>query len=77
MSLSTPVTSLQEILEKPYEVPKYSIHTTSTERCVKQVTEASGAVVGQERRDGYVRSRIHSREEMPVFKTKKHIMAIF
>ena len=34
------------IVVKPYEVPDFSIHTQSTERAVKQVTEAAAAVVG-------------------------------
>ena len=68
---------LKEILEKPFDVPKFSIHTQSTERFVKQVTEAADNVVGQERRDGYVRARMHCRDEMPVFRTKKNIMTIF
>ena len=68
---------LKELLIKPFDVPKFSIHTQSTERCVKQVTEAAAAVVGQDRRDGFVRARLHSREEMPVFKTKKQILVTF
>ena len=60
---------LNEILHKPFDVPKFSIHTQSTERCVKQVTEAAAAVVGQD--------RLQSREQMPVFKTKKHILNTF
>ena len=62
---------------KPFDVPKLPVTTTSTENTIKLVTEASSAVVGQERRDGYVRARVHSREEMPVFRTKKDIMTIF
>ena len=68
---------LKEILKTPFDVPKYSIHTQSTERCVKQVTEAAASVVGQERRDGYVRARLHNREQMPVFRTKKDILTMF
>ena len=68
---------LQQIVEKPFDVPRFSIHTQSTERCVKQVTEAAASVVGQERRDGYIRARIQSREDVPVFRTKKHIMVLF
>ena len=67
---------LKQLIEVPFSVPKFSIHAQATERCVKQVTEAAAAVVGQERRDGYIRARIQSREEMPVFRTKKHIMAL-
>ena len=49
----------------------------STERCVKLVTEAADSVVGQERRDGFIRSRVHHREQMPVFRTKEQIMNTF
>ena len=37
---------IKMIVEKPYEVPGFSIHTQITERAVKQVTEAAAAVVG-------------------------------
>ena len=70
MSLSSHASS-QELLIKPFDAPKFSIHTQSTERCLKAVTEAAAAVVGQERRDVFVGARLLSREEMPVFKTKK------
>jgi len=43
---------------------------------VKIVTEAAAAVCGQEARDGYIRARLQHREEMPVFTTKKHFLAI-
>ena len=68
---------LREIKQKPFSIPKYSVHTQSTERCVKQVTEAAAAVVGQEARDGFVRARLQSRKTMPVFHSKKHILATF
>ena len=68
---------LREILHTPFSVPKFSLHTQSTERCVKQVTEAAAEVVGQDRRDGFVRARIHNREKMPKFRTKKDILAMF
>ncbi|KAG0724306.1 hypothetical protein GWK47_040839 [Chionoecetes opilio] len=62
---------IQEILVKPYEVPELSIHTQSTERVVKQVTEAAAAVVGQQDRDGFIRARAHHRETIPCFRSKK------
>ena len=68
---------LKECLDRTFKVPKFSIHTQSTERCVKLVTEAAASVVGQERRDGFIRSRIHHREQMPVFRTKEQIMNTF
>ena len=61
----------------PYNPPKFSCHTQSTERCVKLVTEAAAAVCGQEARDGYIRARIQHREAMAVFTTKKHMLATF
>ena len=61
----------------PIEVPNFSIHTQSTERAVKQVTEAAACAVGHEARDGFIRARIHHREEMPKFRSKKDIMKSF
>ena len=68
---------IKAFLNKPYDPPKFSCHTQSTERCVKMVTEAAAAVCGQDARDGYIRARVHHREVMPVFTTKKHILATF
>ncbi|KAG0720976.1 hypothetical protein GWK47_047364 [Chionoecetes opilio] len=68
---------IQEILVKPYEVPEFSIHTQSTERVVKQVTEAAAAVVGQQARDGFIWARAHHRETMPCFRSKKDMMDTF
>lgn len=68
---------IKSFLDKPYDPPKFSCHTQSTERCVKLVTEAAAAVCGQEARDGYIRARIHHREAMPIFTTKKHILSTF
>ncbi|KAG0715548.1 hypothetical protein GWK47_011734 [Chionoecetes opilio] len=70
-------TSIQEILVKSYEVPEFSIHTQSTERFVKQVTEAAAAVVGQQARDGFIRARAHHRETMPCFRSEKDMMDTF
>ena len=44
--------------------------TQSVERGVKLVTEASRSVLGFERRDGYIKAGIKSRELMPTFNTK-------
>lgn len=68
---------IKKIEDTAFEVPIFSIHTQSTERAVKQVTEAAAAVVGQQARDGFVRARAQHREIMPSFKSKKDIMAIF
>ena len=68
---------IRGFLSTPYDVPQYSIHTQSTERAVKQVTEASSAVVGQEARDGFIRARAHHREAMPSFRSKQDTIATF
>ena len=62
---------------KPLVPPDFCCHTQSTERCVKLVTEASAAVCGQEARDGYIKATVAHRETMPVFTTKKHVLATF
>ena len=49
-------------------------HTQAVERCVKLVTEASIAVIGQEKREGFIRNRIASRKKMPSFDTKSQFV---
>lgn len=49
----------------------YPCHTQAVERCIKLVTEASSAVCGEHKRDGFIRARLHSRQQMPHFDTKK------
>ena len=68
---------LESCVDNPYQVPLFHIHTQSVERCVKLVTEAAAAVVGPERRDGYIRSKIVHRENMPSFKSKADILKTF
>ena len=53
------------------DFPRFPCHTQAVERCVKSVTEASLAVVGEHARDGFIRSRIKARAIMPTFETKK------
>ena len=57
--------------------PPYKIHTQSTERAVKAVTEAAKAVVGYSARDGFIRARVHHRQIKPSFRSKKDIMPLF
>jgi len=72
-----PKKDIESFRETPYQVPKFSCHTQSTERCVKLVTEAAAAVAGPESREGYIRAQIQHREMMPVFLTKKDILCTF
>ena len=40
--------------DAPMKVPYYCLHTQGIERAVKEVTAASEAVYGFERRDGFI-----------------------
>ena len=51
--------------------PRLLCHTQAVERCVKMVTEASGAVCGADRRDGNIKVQLESRGLMPFFHTKR------
>ena len=68
---------IESFKDHAYEAPKFSSHTQSTERCVKLITEAAAAVCGMEARDAYTMARIQHRESLPVFTTKKQILATF
>ena len=52
-------------------ISHFPCHTQAVEQCIKLVTEASGAVCGVTSRDGFIRSRIVSRSEMPRFESKR------
>ena len=49
--------------------------TQTVERCVKLITEASSPVCGADSHDIFMRARIQSRKEMPVFDTKRQFRA--
>lgn len=53
------------------DIVKFPCHTQAVERCVKLVTEASSSVCGENKRDGFIRARLLSRQQMPNFNTKK------
>lgn len=56
---------------------KYPCHTQAVERCVKLVTEASLALCGPEARDGFIRTRIKARQDIPVFDTKSQYFCVY
>ena len=68
---------IESLRINPLKLPHVKIHTQSTERAVKCVTEAAKSVAGHQARDGYIRARLHHREAMPVFKTKRDIVNMF
>ena len=66
--------SLKKFVDTPMEVPEWPSHTQSVERCVKMVTEAAAHVYSHERREGYIRSQVVSRELMSIKTSKKDIV---
>ncbi|KAK5643316.1 hypothetical protein RI129_007161 [Pyrocoelia pectoralis] len=58
------------------DVPKFPCHTQPVERHIKLVTEASSSVCGHIRRDGFIRSKLHSLNLRPKFETKKDYNAM-
>ena len=68
---------VKSLTDSPLCVPHVKIHTQSTERAVKCVTEAAKAVAGAQERDGFIRARLHHREALPVFKNKRDILKLF
>lgn len=58
------------IKETP-DIPLYPCHTQAVERYIKLMTEASVSVVGPEKRDGFVRATMKSRETLKTFDSKK------
>jgi hypothetical protein len=64
-------TEVMKFTEMPMEVPDWSSHTQSVERCVKMTTEASTHVFSQERRDVYIRGQMVSRDLMSRNRSKK------
>ena len=52
-------------------IKDFPCHIQAVERCIKLVTEASSAVCGEHKRDGFIRARILSRQQMPHFDTRK------
>ena len=65
---------LQKIEHEPFFIGKFECHTQAIERTVKEVTKASKAVVGRDRRDGCVKSTLKSRKFHPKSNTKKDLL---
>ena len=55
------------------KVPYLCNHTQGVERAIKEVTEASAAVYGADRRDGFIRGRAAHRELMPRLNSKQDL----
>jgi len=59
----------KEGLGDKFSFPRLSCHTQAVERTVK-LTEAASKVCGPEKRDGFIRTTLRSREKMPSLETK-------
>jgi len=64
--LTCPMTTeeIENFTDQPMEVPDWTSHTQTIERCVKMTTEAAAHVYGQERREHYILGQVVSRELM-------------
>lgn len=49
----------------------FRCHLQAVERHIKLLTKASATVCGQEARDGFIRTKIESRDKLPKFDTKQ------
>ena len=65
---------IQSFVDTPFSAPYFPSHTQSTERAVRQVTEAAESVVGFEARHGFVLARQASRAALPKFTTKQDMI---
>ena len=70
-------TEIRNIIDSPLNVDYFPLHSKSTERAVKLVTEASSKVCGSERRDGFIKARIEHRKAIPSFDRKKDMIKMF
>ena len=48
-------------------------HSQAVKRCVKMVTEASSSLFGQSSRDGYIRTTLLTRQQLPLLETKRNL----
>lgn len=64
------ITCVESKAKDKVDYPRFPCHTQGTERCIKLVTQASAAVCGEERRDGFIHARLHSRKIMKRFNNK-------
>ena len=64
---------LMNLKDQAMVVPYNCVHTQGIERAVKEVTQASEAVYGFERRDGWIRARADNRNLMPKLESKTNL----
>ncbi|KAK8387844.1 hypothetical protein O3P69_020037 [Scylla paramamosain] len=76
--LTCSLTSVQvrAFLDNLMYVPAFSSHSQSIEHCVQQVSEASSHVYSQEKKEGYIRAQVVSREVMSRNRSKKDMFSV-
>ena len=60
----------------PMEVAIFPVHGQAIERCVKEVTQASASVFGQESREGFIKATLAHRNILPVNHSKKDLIKL-
>ena len=73
ITASIPKSELSMFLSAPLIIPKIPSYTQSCERAVKEVTSASAHVFGAKHRDGFIQTKIQSRELKPAMETKANL----
>ena len=68
---------LELLIDEALTLAPYRSHTQSVERAVKVVTDASGKVYGLVAAQGYIRSKISSRQLYKKCDTKKELIKMF
>lgn len=68
---------IENIVSNPLRTEYFPLHTQSTERAVKLVTEAASSVCGFEKRHGFILSRIESRKSVCSYDVKKNMVNMF
>ena len=62
---------MEQYIDEPFPQPEADCHTQCCERAVKETAIAAGKVFGFERRDGYIRAKMKSRDLVKEVKSKK------
>jgi hypothetical protein len=62
--------------EVPFSVDKYSDHTQSVERAVKETSNAATRVYGFKKRDGFIRAKVKSRKFVSKPQSKKDLVGM-
>ena len=78
-AVTTSLTALElrDLMLVSLMLTRYSAHTLSVERLVKQTSKAAAHVAGYAARDGFLRASAKSREIMPKFGSKQDYQNIF